>query len=119
MEVWTLWHPDYWLSGAIKAITAVVSVTTAILLVRLVPKALAIPGPEVFRAEIDNRRRAEIKFRGLLEAAPDAIVVVDREGKIVLVNTQTERLFGYRREELLGQPIEMLVPERSCMNKQG
>jgi PAS domain S-box-containing protein len=51
-------------------------------------------------------------LRGLVEAVPDALVVVDDRGRIVLVNSQTEQLFGYRRDELLGGPVELLVPER-------
>ncbi len=55
---------------------------------------------------------SETKFRGFVESAPDAIVIIGRDGHIVLVNSQTQQLFGYAREELLGQPMEILMPER-------
>jgi PAS domain S-box-containing protein len=62
--------------------------------------------------DITQRKRAEEKFRALLESAPDAMVIIDGRGEIVLFNTQAQKLFGYSRTELLGQPIEILIPER-------
>ncbi len=65
------------------------------------------------RREIFERRQTEEKFHGLFESAPDAVILSDSGGQIVLVNAQTEKSFGYAREELIGQSIDMLVPERS------
>ena len=257
MEIWNIWHADYWLAGTVKAVTALASVPTAILLVHLVPKALAVPSSkrleqlnlvlfnrsdelaranaelgaanealrqseersrllfdsnphpvwvydlrtlafldvnqsavqkygysrEEFRSmtirdvrpaedlapllenfsdpaanaetagvwthrkkdgsliaveiashpiAFDNRearlvvatdvtdRKAaeeavqanEEKFKALLDSAPDAMIIVNREGRIELINAQTEKLFGYTRDELLGKGMDILVPER-------
>src|SRR5689334_18505272 len=54
----------------------------------------------------------EDKFKGLLEASPDAMLIVDEGGRIVLVNSQTEKLFGFMRSEIIGQGVESLIPQR-------
>ncbi len=62
--------------------------------------------------DVTEQNRAERKFKMLLDSAPDAMVLIDQEGKIVLVNNQTERMFRYSREELVGRSVETLVPEK-------
>lgn len=83
-----------------------------IIIVPLYDASGALTGYSKVTRDITARKREETRLRELIEAAPDAMVVVDRAGKIVVVNNQTERLFGYRREEMLGQSIEMLIPHR-------
>jgi PAS domain S-box-containing protein len=72
-------------------------------------QAVLIVGLLVQRA---SRRRAELRFRHVVEAAPNGMLMVGQDGVIVLANAQMEKLFGYRKEEMIGQPVEMLVPER-------
>jgi PAS domain-containing protein len=62
--------------------------------------------------EANQSAVGERKFRRLLETQAEAIVIVDDGGEIVIVNEQAERMFGYRREELLGQRVELLIPQR-------
>ncbi len=72
---------------------------------------VAVFGDVTERKQAEARLQAsEARFRGFLESAPEAMLAVDVAGKIVLANAQTQKLFGFRREELLGQPVEMLVP---------
>ena len=243
MEIWTIWHPTYWVAGGIKLVTAFASVSTALLLIRHFPSALRLPTPSTmhrivqletlnrrlaedrarsaiaadaaglgfwtfdvatkalhwdesmyrlygllasegeepgalresrshlenhakselgafdapeggrdydteFRAvypngvvrhlkavaqvtrdahghairmlgvtfDITERKQADEQFRLAIEAAPTGMLLMDRGGSIVMVNAQIEKLFGYPRSELLGQPMEMLVPERLRAN---
>lgn len=69
--------------------------------------------------DITERKHTEERFRLVVESAPSAIIMVNAAGHIVLVNAQAEKFFGYRREELVGLPVEVLVPERFRANHPG
>ncbi|HEY6167326.1 MAG TPA: histidine kinase dimerization/phosphoacceptor domain -containing protein [Verrucomicrobiae bacterium] len=165
MEIWTVWHANYWLSGWVKAFTAAVSVGTAILLVRLIPDALALPSPsrlrnvneeleremlerkrveeeicqlnidlerrvreraaqseaavEQLKAEIAERARAEAALRqsearlaGIVNSAMDGIITVDEQQRVVLLNAAAEQMFRCRAADLVGEPLDRLIPAR-------
>lgn len=71
----------------------------------------ALTGYSKVTRDITERKRSEERFRLVVEAAPNAMIMVDAGGRISLVNAQTEKLFGYQREDLIGMPVEMLVPQ--------
>ncbi len=151
MEVWTIWFPSYWLAGGLKAATAGISVVTAILLIRVMPRALALPGTQWLLeinqqliGEVEQRaqaesslrrvsedleqrvaertaallatnqslRESELRYRTLVEHAPEAIVMLDLDvGRFSDANENAERLFGMSREQLLrAGPAEVSPP---------
>jgi PAS domain S-box-containing protein len=76
-------------------------------------------GPDTNETAADSgpsRLKGEDSFRRVVEWAPNAMVMIDRQGRIVLVNAETERVFGYRRDDLVGRPVEQLVPQRFSGN---
>lgn len=102
MEVWTLWHATYWLSGTVKFVTAVASVSTAISLVHLVPQALALPSPETLRREVAERKLAE-----------EALSRANRR----LVEAHEEERTRIARElhDDIGQRVALLALHLDCM----
>ena len=89
------------------------AIQVMVTLASIADKTGTVTGLSAVVRDISAQQRAGARFRGLLEAGPDAMVCVDSGGQIVLVNAQAERLFGYPREELAGQPVEILVPDAS------
>jgi signal transduction histidine kinase/ActR/RegA family two-component response regulator len=112
MEVWVIWHPTYWLSGGIKALTAMASVPTAVLLVRLVPQALKLPSPSALRIantelerEIAERTRAESDVRRLNERLEERVAERTQELEAANRNLMQAQLSAVQQERLraLGQ----------------
>lgn len=101
MEIWTLWHPDYWLSGGIKAIAAIVSLYAAATLFALIPKALASPTkPSHAPCPISTLPQSETHFRLIFENAAIGIALKDVSGQFVETNPAFQKLFGYSENDL-------------------
>lgn len=144
MSIVTTWVPAYQIDAVIKIATALVSITTAVVLWRIMPHALSLPGPQQLqlandqlKREMQTRLDAEEALREanaalehrikerteavdkvnetlrlVIESAPNAIIAINREGRITLHNTRAEQLFGYNHDELTGLTVEALIPER-------
>lgn len=106
------WWPAYRLSALLRFITAIVSWITIFAIYKYLPVALSLKTTKDFESELLERKKSELKFIGLLESAPDAMVITGSDGKILMINAQAERIFGYRRDEIIGKEVEILVPER-------
>ncbi len=99
MEIITLWKPYYWISGIVKAITALASVPTAILLIRLVPSAVNIPGPAVLRAANEALIEQTKLLNLIVTSMGDGLLVVDRDGAALLSNPALRRMLGLKKDE--------------------
>ncbi|MCA1990617.1 MAG: response regulator [Coleofasciculus sp. S288] len=127
IEIWTLWHPTYWLSGFVKASTATVSLYTAGMLVPLIPKALALPSPaqlaaanQALQQEIRERieaeqalKKSEALYRGIVEDQTELICRYLPDGSLTFVNGAYCRYFGKNRDQLLGQAFIPFVPDQN------
>lgn len=123
MEIWTLWHPTYWLSGSIKAITALVSMYTAVALVPLVPKALDLPSTAQLEKanlelehEINERklveealRESEECFRNAFDYAAIGMALVEINGRFAQVNRSLCEIVGYSESELLATTFQAIT----------
>ncbi len=114
IDIWTLWHPDYWLSGYIRAITAVVSFTTAIALTYLIPQILALPTPSQLQEEVQDKKQKEEFLRSIYEGVTEAIFVVDTtsENEFVYesINPECEKLMGITLKQIEGKTPEQVLP---------
>ncbi|OGQ86719.1 MAG: hypothetical protein A2512_08715 [Deltaproteobacteria bacterium RIFOXYD12_FULL_56_24] len=121
--VWTIYVSSYWAEGIVKAVTAIISISTALLLVPFLPKIMLLPN--LSRALEENRRlnlelesqlvllrKSEARLRSLVEGTQDGIVIGDEQGNIISVNRAATEMFGYEKDGLKGQPLTILMPER-------
>ncbi|MEC4983764.1 MAG: PAS domain S-box protein [Oscillatoria sp. PMC 1068.18] len=128
LDIWTLWYPHYWLSGYVRAITAFISVITAVALIILLPQALSLPSPaqmqttnDKLKAEIKERKQAENQLRKALkilnfhvENSPLAVVEWDKNFRVKRWSKRAKEIFGWEAEETLDKyptDWEIIVPE--------
>ena len=126
LSIWVLWHPDYYVEGFIKALTAIASIGTFFSLIPLVPQALALPSPaqlneanaklQAANAELERLNRlseetGRVRLDAVVNNVLDGIITIDEQGHIESFNKACEAIFGYAAAEVMGQNIKILMPE--------
>ncbi len=122
MSILTLWHPFYRLEALFKALTAVSSLPTAAAFIYLIPKALELPRPDDIRklnAELEQRvqertaelHRANERLKAITESSPLAIWTCDADFNVTFWNPASERLYGWRKDEVMGRPVPNVPDE--------
>ncbi|BAU64683.1 two-component sensor histidine kinase [Stanieria sp. NIES-3757] len=125
-DIWTLWHPNYWLAGNIKAMTASVSLLTAIALIKVIPQIIALPSPQQMQEQIREREQAEIELikerhflQTLLNNLSDGIVACDQNGVLTLFNQATQEIHGLPQQfihsENWAQYYDLYLPDGQTM----
>jgi two-component system, NtrC family, sensor kinase len=123
LEILTLWHPAYWLSGAVKAFTAIVSLYTASEMVSLIPKALALPSPAQLAAAnlalekeiaehkqtVEALKRSQQRLSLLVQQTPLAVIEWNLNGEVCEWNPAAERIFGYDKHQAIGHHACVLM----------
>lgn len=105
MEIWSIWHPTYWLSGSIKALTALVSLPTAVLLVRLVPKALALPSPLELKQANESLKREIVERKQAFEQIQELNKQLQRKSALLEAANQELESFSYSVSHDLRAPV--------------
>ncbi|MEH2160204.1 MAG: ATP-binding protein [Nostoc sp.] len=143
MDIWTLWYPTYWLSGLVKALTALISMYTALELIPLIPKALALPSPaqleaanrdleqalkqlqeaqsqliqtEIKLAKTEILQQSEERFRSLLQNASNIIATLESGGRVVYVSPSLTNILGYQPEGWIAKNLPELVHPEDALS---
>ena len=111
LDAMSFWFPVYRLNALVRFITGVISWLTVFYLYKFLPTAFSLKTQQQLEYEIEQRKKAEQKLKNFLEAAPNAMIITNDNAEITLINQQIEKIFGYSREELMGEHFEKLLPQ--------
>jgi PAS domain S-box-containing protein len=128
LAIWVLWHANYYIEGYAKAATAIVSIATLIAIIIVLPRAMGLRTPAeveaiaaALRAQLAEanaeRERVRVALSTVVENVIDGIITIDDHGSILSFNAASSTLFGYRLDEVIGQPLSMLIPETNIGGK--